>query len=110
LYNQNRLQEAQDAFQIAYLDNPYNFHVINNLATSYLQQKEFEIAIELYREVLEINWKFADGRYNLAYCYVAQGKYELARQEIIRIPREAEKRETYIQLISQMIAAAKNQK
>ena len=109
LYNQQKFEAAQVAFQAAYDDNPYNFHVINNLATTFLQQKDYVKAVELYQEVLKINWKFADSRYNLAYCYVAQGKYNLAREEINKLPPETEKRNEYIQSISQMIESIKDQ-
>eukprot|EP00903_Cladosiphon_okamuranus_P000116 g116.t1 len=53
--------EAKENFVLAYDINPYNFNVVNNLASTLVQLQEYEEAVPLYYEALKINPKFEEG-------------------------------------------------
>ncbi|MEM6725982.1 MAG: tetratricopeptide repeat protein, partial [Bacteroidota bacterium] len=79
-YQQNDWENAAIHFFDAYAKNPYNFHVINNLATSLTQMKRYQEAVPYYLEALAINKYFDDCKFNLAYTYFQLGELTKAEQ------------------------------
>ena len=65
-----KFQEGEKEFERAVELNPGNFHSHNNLGFTIAQQERFEEAIPFFEKSLEINSKFEDARFNLAYSLI----------------------------------------
>lgn len=71
-------KEAFNLFKSAYELSPYNFHVVNNLASSYENNGNSEKAVFYYNEALKINPTFDEAKLNLAAIYYNQGNIKKA--------------------------------
>ncbi len=100
-YHLQQHDEAERAFTRALQLHPYNFQVINNLATVLIQKERYMEAIEHLKEALRINDRFEDALFNLAYCYYALGQYNAALDAVGQVPDESEKKLAFIRQIQQ---------
>ena len=55
------------------------------VALGYLNQKRYDLAIEEFRKVLEMNPDHEFARHNLIQILFQQGKYDLAKKEAQRL-------------------------
>jgi tetratricopeptide (TPR) repeat protein len=94
-YNLGEKAKAMAVFKNAQEIAPYNFHILNNLATLEIEQQNYEVAIPLLKEALRINSRFEDALYNLAYCYTEEGKFQEALNQVEAIPTDSEKKALY---------------
>lgn len=99
-YEQKKYDLAEKTFEKAYTINPYNFHVINNYASSLTQFNKYEEAIPIYKKALEINPAYEDGIFNLAYSYFQIGEYEQALEWTHKTSKNQEKKQLFIQKIT----------
>ena len=74
-YSLNNIDEALEDFEGAFRINPYNIHVLNNLATCYEIKGDHYSAIKFYKKALEVYPQFDDPRVNLAAVYYNMGEY-----------------------------------
>jgi len=107
-YSLGDLESAHKDFKLAYAENPFHLHVINNLATTTAMKNENETAINLFEEALAINPLFYDAIYNeVAVLYKLQ-RYDDALKILDTWKRRREpKVREYIKLIKE--AKGKNQ-
>ncbi|MCB0689144.1 MAG: tetratricopeptide repeat protein, partial [Saprospiraceae bacterium] len=78
---------------------PYNFHILNNLATISLERKNYLQADEWLNEALRINPRFEDALYNLSYSKAMQQKYEDALDILDQVPTNSERKKMFRQEI-----------
>lgn len=96
-YQMNQPDKAVTAFERAYHLNPWSFQVINNYASALVMSKRYAEAIPLYEKVVEINPRYDDGKFNLAYTYYQAGNIPkaldwLQRMDTIPNPKTDEER------------------
>lgn len=103
-YMENDFAAAKEPFLEAYEINPYNFNVVNNLASTLVQLQEYESAIPLYQDALKINPKFEEGMFNLAFSLFQLGKYDEAIAWVNKTTSNAQKKDVFLKQIN----AAKN--
>ncbi len=84
-YQMNRHDQSVTAFARAYRLNPWSFQVINNYASALVKMKRYREAIPLYEKVVEINPRYEDGKFNLAYVWYQVGDYPKALEWVNRI-------------------------
>ncbi|MCE7922690.1 MAG: hypothetical protein DYG98_06515 [Haliscomenobacteraceae bacterium CHB4] len=72
-YQMNQPGKSVDAFQQAYRLNPWSFQVINNYASALVKAGRHRDAIPLYEKAVEINPRYEDGKFNLAYTWHQAG-------------------------------------
>jgi tetratricopeptide (TPR) repeat protein len=101
-YQLKRFDKAEQAFLEAHHYSPFNFHVLNNLATVGLEKKDYDGSITWLREALRINPRFEDALYNLSYCFAMQGAFEKARQTLESVPGESARKDLFRQEILKM--------
>lgn len=89
-------------FQDAYAINPFSFHVINNYASTLVQQNRFEEAIPLYEQALSINPKFEDGLFNMSFCYLKLNKREQALYWLEKTRSNPAKKAAFLEAIEQL--------
>lgn len=77
-FNKGEVNIAFDYFKKAYVVNPYHLHVINNLASCYGFNNDYDKAIELYKKCISISPRFEDAALNLASIYSYQQRDEEA--------------------------------
>ena len=104
-YNLGAKEEAKVSFTRAHHIAPYNFHVINNLATIEIDMGNYQAAIDWLDEALRINSRFEDALFNLAYCHTQLGNFTEALETVRRIPSESEKKELFKQEIESRMNA-----
>lgn len=73
LYQMNRIDESVAAFGEAYRLNPWAFQVLNNYASALVRAGRYRDAIPLFEQALEINPRYDEGKFNLAYAWYALG-------------------------------------
>jgi hypothetical protein len=78
LFTSRNLKDAKISFENAYRINPYNIHVLNNLASCYESEKEHKKAEELYLKALAISPDFSEARLNLCAVYYNTKEFEKA--------------------------------
>lgn len=97
-----QMEKAMVSFREAYELNPYCFQVISNYATALATTKDYTAAVTLYLRCLEINPKFEDGIFNLAFCYVNMAQYDKALETMRLVKKDTTRRDTYLQQIEQL--------
>ena len=68
-FSNGDMKFAKISFEKAYSLNPYNIHVLNNLATCYANLGDIKKAILFYQKVLKISSKFEEAILNLSGLY-----------------------------------------
>lgn len=96
-YQMNQPDKAVTALERAYRLNPWSFQVINNYASALVKSNRFSEAVPLYEKVVEINPRYEDGKFNLAYtCYlvgdIPKALEWLDRMDTIPNPKTDEER------------------
>ncbi len=81
-YYEEDFENAKIHFEHAMKDNPFNFNVLNNYATSLIQLEQYEEALPLYAKAININPKFDEGRFNLAFALYQLEEYERALNQV----------------------------
>ena len=94
-YMEGNYNEAKENFVLAYDINPYNFNVVNNLASTLVQLQEYEEAVPLYYEALKINPKFEEGMFNVAFSLFQLSDYDAAEKWINRTSGNPEKKQVF---------------
>ncbi len=84
-YQMNQADKSAEAFERAYRLNPWSFQVINNYASALVKGGRFREAIPLYEKVLEINPRYDDGYFNLAFTLYQVGESAKALEQLERI-------------------------
>tara|TARA_B100000214_G_scaffold375564_1_gene362727 strand:+ start:7210 stop:9192 length:1983 start_codon:yes stop_codon:yes gene_type:complete len=83
-FNQQKYTLALKDFKDAYKVNPYNIHVLNNLATSFQIQGDSPRAKKYYMDALSFNSTFKESRINLAAILYNEKQYIEALDIILR--------------------------
>lgn len=107
-YNLDELDKAENTFKSALDESPYNFHVLNNLATVYIRQQRCPEALTLLHRALELNSLFDEALFNTAYCLHTLGQYEEALEKVMQVPQESERKRQFIAEISKAIEMKSN--
>lgn len=84
-YQMNNIPKAVAAFEEAYRLNPWAFQVINNYGSSLVRAQQYTEAIALFEKALEINPRYEEGKFNMAFCWYALGKFDQAREWLNRL-------------------------
>ena len=74
-YRLSNYKDAGIEFLKAYRNNPYHLKTLNNLATCYVKNNEYDLAEKYYKKTLKISPNFEDALKNLSIIYYKQGKY-----------------------------------
>ena len=77
-FSKGDIKKAKSFFENSFKENPYNMHVINNLASCYVRLKNDEKAIQLYTSALDISPRFNEANLNLSAVYFNSGQVEKA--------------------------------
>lgn len=109
LYMESKFAEALPHFESAYEDNPYNFNVVNNYASTLVQVGNYEKAIPLYRDAMRINPKFEDGMFNLGFSLFQINQFEEAKEWVEKVEKDQKKKAEFLNTINAAIQASKNQ-
>ncbi len=102
-YQLGQMEEAEGAFQKAHRHTPYNFHILNNLATVALEKNDVAGSLVWLREALRINPRFEDALFNLSYAYTLQGAYEEALDVLESVPADSPKKELFREEIRKLL-------
>jgi tetratricopeptide (TPR) repeat protein len=84
-YRSNRPADAVTHLERAYRLNPWSFQVLNNYASALLTQKQHQEAIPLLEQAVNINPRYDEGKFNLAYAWAQLGKLDSADYWLNRI-------------------------
>ncbi len=95
--------EAYFDFETAYGYNPYNHHVLNNLATSYELKGLHQEAKNFYSEAIRINPRFDDPRLNIAVIYFNEKKYKEAYFWALSCKNDSERKTYYLSVIQEKL-------
>ncbi|NND34655.1 MAG: tetratricopeptide repeat protein [Saprospiraceae bacterium] len=106
-YNLNEKEQARQWFLKAHKIAPYNFHVLNNLATVEIDGRDYESAILWLDEALRINSRFEDALFNLAYCYTQTGDFHKALDVIDQVPSDSDKKKLFRSEINKRMSETK---
>ncbi len=77
-FQTKNLDQAYTDFQSAYTSSPYNYHVLNNLGSVYVEKKEYQKAVDVYLKALHVNPVFDEAKFNIAIAYYHLGDYQNA--------------------------------
>lgn len=95
-------RKAETLYIEAARENPRNVKVFNRLGVIYLEQKNYEDAIEAFKTAVKYDDKVCTRYYNLALAYIGQGSYKEAGknlQEAIKLSPDNSK---YKQVLEQI--------
>lgn len=67
---------AKKFFEEAYLVNPYQIHVLNNLGVCYTKEQNYQNGLQLLEQAHAISPNFSDGISTLAGAYYNVGRYK----------------------------------
>lgn len=79
-YKMNNLDAATKSFERALQLNPWNFQVLNNYASALASSGQYQQAIPHFEKAVQINPKYDEGKFNLAYCYLQLNQNAQARE------------------------------
>jgi O-antigen ligase len=85
LFKANKPEEAVKAYEVALKRNPYSFQVLNNYATALATTKRYNEAIPIFEQAVQINPKYDEGKFNLAYSHTQLGNYPLALDWLTKV-------------------------
>jgi hypothetical protein len=116
-YQLDNIPQAVAAFGQAYQLNPWAFQVINNYASALVRAQQYPEAIALFEKALVINPRYDEGKFNLAYCWYAQGKFDTALEWLNRVDTipnpqtmdERKKNQAVLQQKAGLVTAIKKQ-
>lgn len=107
-FNQGKLSQAEDQFELALRIRPNQPEAMNNLGVVLKEQGRLDEAIERYRQVLQINPKDARGHANLAGALVKKGDLKDAidhyREAILLNPDNMKARQHLAQTVKMLKA------
>ncbi len=84
-YKSNRMDEAVKSYEQALKRNPYSFQVLNNYATALASNKRYNDAIPIFEKAVQINPKYDEGKFNLAFSYTQLGNYPAALDWLTKV-------------------------
>lgn len=84
-YRMKDYDKAATAFGEALALNPWSFQVLNNYATALATQEKFSEAIPYFEKAVEINPKYDEGKFNLAFSYTQLKQYDKAMEWVMRV-------------------------
>lgn len=90
---------ALQDFQEAYRLNRYNFHILNNLASSYENTGQHHMAKQHYFEAIKINPAFDEAKLNLFVIFYNEGDYDNASNILNLCTQTSDRRTQYLQLL-----------
>lgn len=93
-------QLAYNCFLEAKQQSPYNHHVLNNLGGMETLFQRYDEAFKNYNEALRINPRNDDSRFNIAYTLYILKRYNEALDTLQAIKTNPEKRQQFINVIS----------
>ena len=79
-YQLGKFDEAHHSFKLAYHQHPWQYHVLNNLATTYFSRGDAESALDFYVRCENINPHFDDVYFNQAVVFTQLNRFEEARE------------------------------
>jgi O-antigen ligase len=79
-YSMGRFNEAISDFKSAYRVHPYNYHVLNNLGTSYAKVGDYQRAGEYYQKAIDAFPGFQDALINLGLVSFQMGNIAEAKR------------------------------
>ena len=89
--------------QEAYLYNPFNRNVLNDLGSSYSVNGNDSLAIKYYTESARVSPRFDDPKLNLAAIYIKQKKFIKADSCLKTIFHDSERRTQYQKMVDALI-------
>jgi tetratricopeptide (TPR) repeat protein len=82
LFSSEKINSAKIEFKNAYKIDPYNIHILNNLASSYEKLGDHKNAEIYYKKALKISSHFEETLLNLAAIYYNEKRYDEAFETI----------------------------
>ena len=84
-FKNNKPEEALNHLERAYHLNPWSFQVINNYASALLTLKRNQEAIPLLEKAIDINPRYDEGKFNLAYGWTQLGDFQKAESWLDKV-------------------------
>jgi O-antigen ligase len=84
-YRTNNDEAALKSFGEALALNPWSFQVLNNYATALAKLEKYPEAIPYFEKAVEINPKYDEGKFNLAFSYTQLGEYQHALDWLAKV-------------------------
>ena len=106
-YFDKNYAQAEAPFAEAYKINPFNFNILNNYGSTLVQLKRYKEAIPLYLHAIEINPKFEEGKFNLAFSYYHLGQHQEALRWVNQVEGRADKKAVFLEQIQTAIQEQK---
>lgn len=94
------LVQAKSDFKNAYLLNPYNRNVINDLASAYVNTNHLDSAAYFYEEACRISPRFDDPKLNLVAIYFNQKDFKKADSCLQTLLHDSERRTKYQTIVN----------
>ena len=96
-------KDALNDFEIAYLLNPYNRNVVNDLASAYFMENDIEKAKKLYIETSRISPRFDDSKLNLTAIYIQEKENEKAVKCLNSLCHDSKRRTEYKKMLDVLL-------
>ncbi|MBC7388311.1 MAG: O-antigen ligase family protein, partial [Opitutaceae bacterium] len=92
--------EALKDFASAYKLNPFNFHILNNLASAYETSGNHELAKRYYFEALRMNPEFDEARLNLFVIFYNEKSFKNCWDILKSCKQNSKRKLLYLQLLN----------
>lgn len=103
-FSKNENEKAFQSFSRANEISPYNFHVLNNLASTYENLGNSKKAIQYYNEALRINPYFDEAKLNLSAVYFNENHVDKAI-EILHKCLPSLRKEEYLKICKESLSS-----
>lgn len=90
-YQSGNIDAAHQQFLRAYKKHPWQYHVLNNLATTYFNLNQMDSALVYYNQCLEVNPHFTDVYFNKSVVLTRLNRFEEARECLSTLTEPKEK-------------------
>ena len=82
-YQLGKTEQAHKSFLNAYQQHPWQYHILNNLATTYFSKGDLENALMFYNRCQAVNPYFQDIYFNKAVVLTQMKRFDEARQSLM---------------------------
>lgn len=102
VYNQGKYIEAEKLLSLASQHTPYHFFCLNDYASTLVQLRKYQEAIEIYKKVLFINPRFEDAMFNISFAYAQVKNFDKALEWVGKTKTLPEKRQAFMKSIEEL--------
>lgn len=100
-YNRGKYGEAEKLLALASQHTPYHFFCLNDYASTLVQLRKYQEAIEIYKKVLFINPRFEEAMFNISYSYSQINNFDKALEWVGKTKTLPAKKQAFIKAIEE---------